>query len=268
MDNNSNRPLAVVTGASTGIGLELAKQFAHNGFDLLIVADEPAIIDAREKVRQPGIQVQTLQVNLAESDGVEKVYREIQSIGRPVDAIAINAGVGAGGDFARETELQDDLNIIDLNVRSTVHLAKRILQDMIPRGQGRILFTSSIASTMPGTFNAVYNASKAFVQSFAQAIRNELKDTGITVTALMPGPTETEFFHRADMDDTKVGAGEKDDPAEVAREGYEALMAGKDHVIAGSFKNKFQATMAHVLPDTFLAEMHRSEAEHGTATKK
>jgi short-subunit dehydrogenase len=219
-------------------------------------------------VQQPGIQVQTLQANLASYDGVEALYREIQRGGRPVDAIAINAGIGAGGDFARETQLQDDLNVIDLNVRSTVHLAKRILQDMIARGKGRILFTSSIASTMPGAFNAVYNASKAFVQSFAQAIRNELKDTGITVTALMPGPTDTEFFHRADMDDTKVGAGEKDDPAQVAREGYEALMAGKDHVIAGSFKNKLQATMAHILPDTVLAEMHRSEAEHGTATKK
>lgn len=268
MNNISSKPFAVVTGASTGIGLELAKQFARNGFDLLIVADEPAIREAAEKVRQPGIQVQTLEVNLANYDGVETLYREIQASGRPVDAIAINAGIGAGGDFARETDLQDDLNVIDLNVRSTVHLAKRILQVMVTRGQGRILFTSSIASTMPGTFNAVYNASKAFVQSFSQAIRNELKDTGITVTALMPGPTETEFFHRADMEDTKVGAGEKDDPAEVAREGYEALMAGKDHVIAGSFKNKLQATMAHVLPDPVLAEMHRGEAKHGTATKK
>lgn len=267
MNSNANRPLAVVTGASTGIGFELAKQFAANGFDLLIVADEAAITEAAEQVRKPGIQVQTLQVNLAKFDGVETLYREIQSSGRPVDAIAMNAGVGAGGDFARETNLEDDLNVIDLNVRSTVHLAKRVLQDMVGRGQGRILFTSSIASAMPGSFNAVYNASKAFIQSFAQAIRNELKDTGVTVTALMPGPTDTEFFHRADMDDTKVGAGEKDDPAEVAREGYEALMAGKDHVIAGSFKNTLQATVAHVLPDTVLAQMHRGEAKHGTAKK-
>jgi short-subunit dehydrogenase len=267
MNSNPNRPWAVVTGASTGIGLELAKQFAKNGYDLLIVADEPAITEAAEMVRKPGIDVQTLQVDLAEYDGVESLYREIQSSGRPVDAIAINAGVGAGGDFVREGGLEEELNVIDLNVRSTVHLAKRVLEDMVERGQGRVLFTSSIASTMPGTFNAVYNASKAFVQSFAQAIRNELKDTGVTITALMPGPTDTEFFHRADMDDTKVGSGEKDDPADVARQGYEALMAGKDHVIAGSFKNKLQATMAHVLPDTVLAEMHRGEAQHGTAKK-
>jgi short-subunit dehydrogenase len=267
MTNNTSRPLAVVTGASTGIGLELAKQFARNGFDLLVTADETEINNAAKTVQELGSQVQALQVDLAEYDGVESLYREIQLIGRPVDAIAINAGIGAGGDFARETDLQDDLNVIDLNVRSTVHLAKRVLQDMVARGQGRILFTSSIASTMPGTYNSVYNASKAFVQSFSQAIRNELKDTGVTVTALMPGPTDTEFFHRADMDDTKVGAGDKDDPAEVAREGYEALMAGKDHVIAGSFKNKLQATLAHVLPDPVLAEMHRAEAKHGTAKK-
>jgi len=267
MNSNPNRPWAVVTGASTGIGLELAKQFARNGYDLLIVANEPAITDAGERVRASGINVETLQVDLAEYDGVESLYREIQSSGRPLDAIAINAGVGAGGDFVREGALEDELNVIDLNVRSTVHLAKRVLEDMVERGQGRVLFTSSIASTMPGTFNAVYNASKAFVQSFAQAIRNELKDSGVTITALMPGPTDTEFFHRADMDDTKVGSGEKDDPAEVARQGYEALMAGKDHVVAGSFKNKLQATMAHVLPDTVLAEMHRGEAQHGTAKK-
>jgi uncharacterized protein len=267
MNSTSNRPWAVVTGASSGIGLELAKQFARHGFDLLIVAEDAGIAKAAESVGVPGVQVQTLRVDLAEYDGVETLYREIQSSGRSLDAIAINAGIGAGGDFARETELQADLNVIDLNVRSTVHLAKRVVNDMVVRGQGRILFTSSIASTMPGTFNAVYNASKAFVQSFAQAIRNELKDTGVSITALMPGPTETEFFHRADMDDTKVGASEKDDPADVAREGFEALMAGKDHVIAGSFKNKFQATIAHVLPDTVLAEMHRGEAKHGTAKK-
>jgi short-subunit dehydrogenase len=185
----------------------------------------------------------------------------IQKSGRAVDAIALNAGVGAGGDFVRETMLDADLNVIDLNVRSTVHLAKLVLQDMVRRGQGRVLFTSSIAATMPGTFNAVYNASKAFIQSFAQAVRNELKETGVTITALMPGATETNFFHRADMDDTNVGRSEKDDPADVAKAGFEALMAGDDHIVAGSFKNKVQAAMAHVLPDTMTAEMHRKQAE-------
>jgi NADP-dependent 3-hydroxy acid dehydrogenase YdfG len=170
--NPTNRPWAVVTGASTGIDLELAKQFAKNGFDLLIVADEAAIVQAGEKVRQPGIEVRTLEVDLAKSEGVERLYREIQSSGRPLDAIAINAGGGAGGDFVREGDLEAELNVIDLNVRSTVHLAKLVLEDMVEHGRGRVLFTSSIASTMPGTFNAVYNAFKAFVQSFAQTFRN------------------------------------------------------------------------------------------------
>jgi short-subunit dehydrogenase len=183
-----------------------------------------------------------------------------------VDAIAINAGVGVGGDFAGN-DLNAELNLIRLNVISPVHLTKRVLQDMLQRGRGRILFTSSIAGTMPAPFEAVYGASKAFLTSFAQAIRNELKDTGITVTALMPGATETQFFHRAGLDDTKIGASEKDDAAEVAREGFEALMAGKDHVVAGSFKNKVQAAAGHVLPDPAVAQMHRKQSEPGSAKK-
>jgi len=268
MEKLTNRSFAVVTGACSGIGLELAKQFAQNGFDLLIVADDSGIARAAENLRGLGARVDDVQTDLAKYEGVEDVYRRIRAFGQPVDAIALNAGVGAGGDFAHEDDLDAELNVIDLNVRSTVHLAKRVVKDMAARGQGRILFTSSIAATMPGTFNAVYNASKAFVQSFAQAIRSELKDSGVTITALMPGPTETNFFHRAGMEDTKVGTGEKDDPAEVAREGFEALMAGKDHVVAGSFMNKVQATMAHILPDTFTAELHRKQAEPGSASAK
>jgi len=260
MENAGNGLFAVVTGASSGIGLELAKQFAQHGFDLLIVADSPKIGDAARTLQPYNVSVQEAQIDLATPTGVDELYRVIRQSGRPVDAIALNAGVGAGGDFVRETPLDADLKVIDLNVRSTVHLAKVVLKDMVQRGQGRVLFTSSIAATMPGTFNAVYNASKAFVQSFAQAIRNELKDTGVTVTALMPGATETNFFHRAGMDDTKVGRSEKDDPADVAKTGFEALMAGDDHVVAGSFSNKVQATMAHVLPDTMTAEMHRKQA--------
>jgi len=256
-----------VTGASSGIGLELAKQFAEHGFDLLVTAEDSGITEAAVSLESLGTDITEFQVDLATPEGVENLYEKITSVGRPLDAIALNAGVGAGGDFARGTALEADLNVIDLNVRSTVHLAKLVLRDMVARNEGKILFTSSIAATMPGTFNAVYNASKAFVQSFAQAIRNELKDTQITITALMPGPTDTNFFERANLEDTKVGAGEKDDPAEVAKEGFEALMAGKDHVIAGSFKNTVQATTAHVLPDTVLAEQHRKTAEPGSAKK-
>jgi short-subunit dehydrogenase len=261
METTTNGSFAVVTGASSGIGLELAKQFAQHGFDLLVVADSQKISEAASALRSYNVSVSEAQIDLADPEGVDELYATIRESGRPIDAIALNAGVGAGGEFVRHTTLDADLNVIDLNVRSTVHLAKLVLKDMVQRGQGRVLFTSSIAATMPGTFNAVYNASKAFVQSFAQAIRNELKDTGVTVTALMPGATETNFFHRAGMDDTKVGTSEKDDPADIAKTGFEALMSGDDHVVAGSFKNKVQATMAHVLPDTVTAEMHRKQAE-------
>lgn len=265
MANSTTRSLAVVTGASSGIGYELAKQFAENGFDLVIAAENSGITEAAQTLQSLGAQVESVQVDLATYDGVETLYSAIQATGRPVDAIAINAGVGVGGEFAGGTDLQDELKLINLNVVSSVHLAKRVVQDMVARGSGRILFTSSIAALMPGPFEAVYAASKSFLQSFSEALRNELKDTGVTVTALQPGPTETNFFHRADMDDTKAGASKKDDPAEVAQQGFEALMAGKDHIIAGSLKTKAQGAMTNVLPATANAAQHRKQAEPGSA---
>ncbi len=261
METANTKQFAVVTGASSGIGRELAKQFAQNGFDLLITSTSPDIAEAARELEGFGAHVQTTTADLATYDGVESLYRAIQGAGHPVDAIAINAGVGVGGDFTRQTDLQDELNLIQLNVAGTVHLAKRVLPDMVTRGQGRVLFTSSIAALMPGAFEAVYNASKAFVQSFSEALRNELKDTGVTLTTLQPGPTETNFFHRADMDDTMVGESKKDDPAEVAKQGFEALMAGKDHVIAGSLKTKIMGNMAKITPDTATAQLHRGMAE-------
>lgn len=267
MNSSLTRPLAVVTGASNGIGYELAKQFAQHNFDLLVTATGPSINEAAQAFEKLGAQVETVEADLATYEGVETLYSKIKATGRSVDAIAINAGVGVGGDFARETDLKDELNLIELNVVSSVHLAKRVVKDMVDRGQGRILFTSSIAALMPGTFEAVYAASKAFIQSFSQALRNELKDTGVTVTALMPGPTDTNFFHRAEMDDTKVGADKKDDPAEVAKQGFEALMAGKDHIIAGSLKTKIMGVASQILPDTVSAEVHRQLAEPGSAHK-
>ena len=265
MDNSFTRPLAVVTGASNGIGYELAKQFAQNGFDLLVTATGSSINEAAQAFLELGAKVETVQADLATYDGVETLYNKIKVINRPVEAIAINAGVGVGGEFARETDLTDELNLINLNVVSSVHLAKRVVKDMVNRGKGRILFTSSIAALMPGSFEAVYAASKAFIHSFSEGLRNELKDTGVTVTALMPGPTDTNFFHSAGMDDTKVGASEKDDPAVVAKQGFEALMKGKDHIIAGSLKTKIQGAVSKVLPDTVNAEQHRKLTEPGSA---
>ncbi len=265
MASSPTKPLAVVTGASSGIGYELAKQFAEHGFDLVVTAEDPGIEAAAQTFAGLGVDVEPVRADLATYDGVEALYAAIKAASRPVDAIAINAGVGVGGDFAHETDLRDELNLINLNVVSAVHLAKRVVKDMVAQGSGRILFTSSIAALMPGSFEAVYAASKAFLQSFAEALRNELKETGVTVTALQPGPTETNFFHRAGMDDTKAGASKKDDPAEVAKQGFEALMAGKDHVIAGSLTTKLQGTMAKVLPETLNAEQHRKLAEPGSA---
>jgi uncharacterized protein len=259
MTHPQHKPLAIVTGASSGIGYELGLELARRGYDLVIAAEDPGINAAARDLEQLGAIVTPVQVDLAGYRGVENFYTAAKASGEPFDVVAVNAGIGVGGEFVH-TDLEAELKLIALNVTSTVHLAKRVLQDMVPRKQGRLLFTSSIAATAPGPFEAVYAASKSFVFSFSEALRNELKDTGITVTALMPGATETNFFHRAGMDDTKVGQSEKDDPAEVAREGIEALMAGKDRVVAGSFKNTLFATGGRLAPET-AAEMHRKQAE-------
>ena len=258
------RPFAVVTGASSGIGFELARQFVQNGFDVLIAAEDDGITEAARALAD-GARIESLKVDLATYEGVEQLYARIQSFGRPLEAIAINAGVGVGGGFT-ETKLEDELKLIQLNVTSAVHLAKRVARDMVKRGGGRILFTSSIAAIMPAPFEAVYGASKAFLLSFSEALRNELADAGVSVTALLPGPTETNFFHRAGMDDTRVGQQKKDDPAQVARQGFEAMMAGEQKVIAGSLKTKLQAAVAQVLPDEGKVRMHRHLSEPGSGT--
>jgi short-subunit dehydrogenase len=262
----TGRPLALVTGASSGIGYALADQFAQHGYDLVIAAEDGGLAEAAHNLESHGAAVEPVQVDLATAEGVERLYAAATARGRHPDAVAINAGTGVGGDFARGSDLDAELRLVDLNVRSTVHLAKRVTADMAARGSGRILITSSIAGTMPGPFEAVYAASKAFDLSFAEALRNELKDTGVTVTALMPGPTDTNFFDRAGLQDTKLGQAKKDDPAAVAKDGFEALMAGKDKVVAGSAKNKAQAAAARVLPDETKAALHRKQSEPGSAS--
>lgn len=258
-------PLAVITGASSGIGFELANVLAENGFDLLVAAEDAELMDAQEALKGHGVSVQAHRVDLATEAGVVELFSQIGGDGRPVEVLALNAGVGASGAFATETSLEDELRLVDLNVRSTMHLCKLVLPDMVERDAGRVLFTSSVAATMPGPFQAVYNASKSFVQSLALALRNELKDSGVTVTALMPGPTDTEFFERAEMQDTKIGAGRKDDPATVARQGFEALMADEQRIVAGSLGNKAQAAASRAMPDWAKAELHRRMAEPGSA---
>ncbi|WP_219413386.1 SDR family NAD(P)-dependent oxidoreductase [Pseudonocardia nigra] len=260
---SATRPLALVTGASSGIGLELAKQFAQHGYDLVVNAEDATIEIAAQDLATAGVDVRAVRADLRTDDGVAELYAAVTATGRPLDAAALNAGVGQGGAFL-DNDLAAEFAIIDLNIRSTVHLAKRVLRDMAARDAGKVLITSSIASTMPGTFQAVYNASKSFLQSFAEALQNELKDTGITITSLMPGPTETEFFHRADMDDTRIGQASKDDPAKVAKQGFEALMKGEDRVVAASVSTKAQEAVGKVLPDKAKAAMHRRMAEPGS----
>ncbi len=261
----SERQLAVVTGASSGIGLELARQFVDHHFDVIVAAEDAEIAVAAAVLRAESAGTVTpVQVDLRTPEGVDDLYAAIRADGRPLAAIALNAGHGQGGAFV-DIDLADELSIIDLNIVSTVRLAKLVLRDMVARDEGRVLVTSSIASTMPGSFQAVYNASKSFLQSFTEALQNELKDTGVTLTSLMPGPTETDFFERADMaDDTKVGTSKKDDPAQVARQGFDALMAGKDRVVGGGLKTKVQEAAGKAMPDKLKAAMHRPMAEPGS----
>lgn len=248
--------LALVTGASSGIGFELAKLFAGDGYDLVVAADDAGISASADKLTASGVEVRAVQVDLRSPDDVERLYRSVGEQGRQLDAAALNAGAGGGGPFL-DRDLADDLGIVDLNVRSTVHLAKLVLRDMVTAGTGKVLFTSSIASTMPGSLQTVYNASKSFVQSFAEALQDELRDTDVTVTSLMPGPTDTNFFKRAGMLDTLVGRMPKDDPGDVAKQGYDALMGGKRKVVAASPLSKVMGVANRVLPDSVKAMSSR-----------
>jgi uncharacterized protein len=255
------RPLAVVTGASSGIGLELAKCCADDGYDLLIAADDAGIAEAARGLAAPGVNVDAVQADLATMEGNDKLIAALQ--GRPVAALLANAGQGLGHAFL-DQEWSRIRAVVDTNITGTIYLIHQIGQQMRARKQGKILITGSVAGLMPGTYQAVYNATKSFLDSFSFALRAELKDSGVTVTVLMPGPTETAFFERADMLDTRVGVSDKQAATEVAKVGYEAMKSGQGDVVAG-LKNKIQATLAHVTPAGVLAEQHRRMAEPGGA---
>ena len=260
-DQAMTRPFAVVTGASSGIGRALAREFARQGFDLLLTAPDAPLADAAREVAALGAGVETSAADLATYDGVEQFYAAIAGAARPVEAIAINAGVGLGGAFVGGTDLRAELALIQLNIASSVHLAKRVLPAMVARGAGRVLFTSSIEALMPGPFEACYAASKAFLLSFAGALRSELQDTGVTITALLPGATDTPIFHRANMGDTLVGKAPKDDPDDVAGQAVAALLAGNERIVAGSLVTKAIGAVAKILPDAVNAELHRQTSK-------
>lgn len=261
--NRAARPLAIVTGASSGIGFELAKRCAAEGFDLVVAADDPRIEEASRTLAQAGGSVQAVQVDLATPEGVDRLLAAVKD--RPVDALLANAGHGLGRAFL-DQDWDEIRHVIDTNVTGTVYLLHRVGREMAGRGHGRILITGSIAGFMPGTYQAVYNATKAFVDMFSYALRAEVQGRGVTVTCLMPGPTETDFFERADLMDTKVGQDKKDDPAEVAENGFKAMMAGESGVVSG-WQNKLQVALAKILPETVMAGQHAKQAAPGTGDK-
>src|SRR3954463_14154682 len=252
----TERPLAVVTGASAGIGYELAKLCAQNGFDLVVAADQPKIVHAAQDFRMLGAGAEPVETDLATIEGVDRLYDEIGD--RPVAALLANAGHGLGKAFL-DQDFQEVRHVIDTKITGTIYLIQKVGRDMRARRAGRILITGSIAGFIPGTYQAVYNGTKAFLDSFSFALRAELKDTGVTVTCLMPGATETEFFERADMLDTKVGQEKKDDPADVAKMGFDAMMAGEGDVVSG-WTNKLRSAIANITPAGMLAEQHRALA--------
>ena len=257
------RPLAIVTGASAGIGFELARICGENGFDLVIAADQAKIQDAARDLRLLGAAVEAVEVDLATLEGVDRLHAATG--GRPVEALLANAGHGLGRAFLDQDFIQVR-HVVDTNITGTIYLIQKVGRDMRARGHGRILITGSIARFTPGTYQAVYNATKAFIDSFSFALRHEVKEQGITVTCLMPGATETEFFERADLMDTKIGQSKKDDPADVAKTGFDAMMRGDGDVVSG-WHNKLQTAIASVTPAGMLAQQHRKKAEPGSAEK-
>lgn len=262
MGTEGKRKYAVVTGASSGIGFELARQCVAHHFDVLICAEDANVANAAQQLSAAnGAVVRHVQADLATKQGVEALYAAID---RPVDALLLNAGVGVGGAFI-DTDLDAELRMIALNCGHTVHLAKLVIPDMVQRGAGRVLITGSEVSTSPNPYQAVYGATKAFVMSFGEALHYELKDTGVTVTVLQPGATDTKFFERADLMDTKVGQAKKDDPAQVAKQGFDAMMAGKDSVAGGSFKSRMQTLMNEILPETTKAALAGKQTKPGSA---
>jgi short-subunit dehydrogenase len=259
----TNGKLAVVTGASSGIGFELARIAAREGYNLVVGADT-SLVEAENTLGSLGIDVVAVDCDLGTRSGVEKLLAA--TAGRPIDVLCANAGHGLGHAFL-DQDFGDVQDVIDTNITGTLFLLHHVAKKMRDAGHGRILVTGSIAGFQPGSFQAVYNGSKAFVDSFTLALRDELKETGVSVTCLMPGVTDTNFFERADMLDTKVGAGKKMDPAEVAKIGFKAMLDGEADVVAG-WKNKLIVAASDIIPGERLAAQHRKMAEPGSANPK
>ena len=258
----SSRKLAVVTGASSGIGLELAKLAAQDGYDLIVAADTP-FVEAGPALKDLGVEVEELETDLATRQGVDQLLQRVGD--RQVDVLVANAGHGLGHGFLEQAP-DEWQHIINTNITGTLLLIQPVVQKMVARGEGKVLITGSVAGHLAGAFQAVYNGSKAFIDSFAAALNEEIKDSGVTVTCLKPGATETAFFHRAELDDTKVGQAKKDDPADVAKAGWDAMKSGEPAVIYG-LKNKMEVAAAGMMTDATTAKLHRAQAEPGSGSE-
>jgi len=252
----SMNPLALVTGGSTGIGRHLAQMAAEDGHDLLIVSDDAGVMDM-DTLSATGAGIETVQADLSQQAGIDLLMQRLGS--RVPDLFFANAGLGMGGAFV-DGAPEQIRKVLETNVVSTTLLTHQILRLMVARGTGRIMLTGSIAGHLPGAYQAVYNATKAYVNTLSVGLRHELDDTEVTVTCLSPGLTDTEFFARADLLDTPLGQAPKDDPEMVARQGYKAMMAGKEEVVTG-LKNKVMVAASHVLPKGLMAEQHGAIAK-------
>jgi short-subunit dehydrogenase len=257
-----NGQLAVVTGGSSGIGLELARLAAKDGYDLVIGADTD-LSEAKASLGALGVGVDAVLCDLATRKGVEELLEATN--GRAIDLLFANAGHGLGHAFL-DQEFRDVQHVIDTNITGTIYLLQRVGRQMRDANRGRILVTGSIAGFQPGSYQAVYNGTKAFIDSFALALRDELKETEVSVSCLMPGVTDTNFFERAGMLDTKVGAGKKMDPVKVAEIGYKAMLDGDADVVAG-WKNKLTVAASDVIPGEQLASQHAKIARPGSANE-
>lgn len=261
---NSAKPLALVTGASNGIGYELAALFATKGFDLVATGRSQTIHDAADEFTHLGAHVEAIQADLSLHEEVEKVWQAVEAGGRPLEAAAINAGISIGGAFL-DNDLDDELNLVNLNITSVVHLTKRVAAAMARQHRGRLLITSSLSATLPTPYETVYGPSRAFTRMFALGLREELRGTGVTVTTLMPGATDSDFHARAGMNNTAFGpTAKKNDKTEVARQGFEALLAGKAEVVGGDRATKRTAILHRFLPETLKAARHARQAKPRT----
>lgn len=260
---DSENKYALVTGATSGIGYELARVFAENGYNLILVArsQEELQTKSRELSAQYGIEAIPLPKDLFNPNAATELYEEVQAKGITVNVLVNDAGQGVYGKFA-ESDLDRQLQIIQLNIVSLTTLTYLFLKDMLNRNEGKILQLGSVVSEIPATLQAVYGGTKAYVLSLTEALISEVKDTDVTLTVLQPGATDTDFFNKAGAQNSKIveDKSKLSDPAEVAKDAYKALMKGDDKVVSG-LKNKVQVAMSNIIPDTMLAEQMRKQSE-------